>query len=243
LKKELIRNEYNLQLIIGNIRDKKKRLSVAFVVFESSKERNRALQMLYCVFVARLFLKLCTCLSKSAIRNQHVSVMPAMAPDDIKWENLENPYLRTKGMRVLSFSVCILFLIFGVGTELVLSNRIETPLIVIFNQLISSLVIFIINFLIINFLELSSLKIEAWESNTEMKLSLIRKITFFMFINVSISPFFIILYNYFVEHMSHSEIFVPVTFTILLVGIENFFKPIFTVVSVPRIIHWFKCSR
>lgn len=119
-----------------------------------------------------------------------MTVKSARAPDDIKWENLENPYLRTKIYRFLSFMVCSVMLIFGIVSEVLVFNK-QNSYIGSENstgQFIASMVIFVINFLIINFLEGSTNNIEAHQSNTDMKLSLIRKITFFMFINVSVSP-------------------------------------------------------
>ena len=56
-------------------------------------------------------------------------------------------------------------------------------------------IILIMNFVIINFLEWTTKEVESHTTGTRLKMSLIRKITFFMFFNVAIMPFFIFLYS------------------------------------------------
>lgn len=228
---------------MADLKSKKKRLSIAFVVFATPNERNRALSKHRYGLISKAFCKLCVCCSRNAVRGQHVTVESAPAPDDIKWENLENPYLQTKAIRFCSFLVCGAMLLFGIVSEVIVFNNSSPGSSGSVKQLFSSLVIFLINFLIINFLEFTTHKIEAHQSNTRIKLSLIRKITFFMFFNVSISPFLIMLYNRTVNETPEPLLFNTISLTIILVAVGNFFKPLLTLLSVPRFLKWVKCVR
>lgn len=66
--------------------------------------------------------KLFPCCSKNNIKGQHVTVESAPAPDDIRWENLENPYYRTKAIRISSLLICITMLVFGLVSEVIVFN-------------------------------------------------------------------------------------------------------------------------
>ena len=58
-----------------------------------------------------------------------------------------------------------------------------------------SAIVLFMNFVIINFLEWTTNSIEKHETKTKIKLSLMKKIIFFMFVNISIMPFLIFLYG------------------------------------------------
>lgn len=51
-----------------------------------------------------------------------MTVESAPAPDDIRWENLENPYYRTKAIRISSLLICITMLVFGLVSEVIVFN-------------------------------------------------------------------------------------------------------------------------
>lgn len=73
-----------------------------------------------------------------------------------------------------------------------------------------------------------------------IKKSLVRKLTVFMFINVSISPYLIFIYNIWIKETEGSVSLVNISFTVLMVSLGNLFKPLLTVVSVPRFANWLK---
>lgn len=54
--------------------------------------------------------------------------------------------------------------------------------------LIKSLVVLILNFIIVTLLEYSTENLEHYESHTERHLTLIHKMTAFLFVNISLSP-------------------------------------------------------
>ena len=74
-----------------------------------------------------------------------------------------------------------------------------------------------------------------------IKKSLLRKLTFFMFINVSISPFLIYLFERLVNEEYGIKPLDIMSFTILVVALGNCFKPFLSVFSVPRFVSWVKC--
>ena len=85
MEEKLDRNKKLLEELLKGLKNKKKRLSIEFVVFATPEERNRALKKHHYGVVSKAFNKLCVCWSKNVIRGQHVSVESAPAPDDIKW--------------------------------------------------------------------------------------------------------------------------------------------------------------
>ncbi len=60
-----------------------------------------------------------------------------------------------------------------------------------------NLVVLLGNFLVVNLLEFTTFQVEKHELNTNKVLSLIRKLTFFVFLNLSMSPLSIYLYQQF----------------------------------------------
>ena len=76
-----------------------------------------------------------------------------------------------------------------------------------------------------------------------IKKSLLRKLTFFMFINVSISPFFIYLFERLVQRKYGVEPLDIMSFTVLVVAVGNCFKPFLSLFSIPRFVSWIKCIR
>jgi hypothetical protein len=125
------------------------------VVFHSISARNHALTTHSSSLPSKLWYKLFPCCSPSRIRDHHITVLPAMAPDDILWENLENPYLTTKATRVLSFIICAVMLAFGIAAEVIFFNNGGNNMDNgqgFMLQVFSSTLIWAINYIIINIL-------------------------------------------------------------------------------------------
>ena len=88
------------------------------------------------------------------------------------------------------------------------------------------------NFIIINFLEWTTKEIESYTTSTKLKISLIRKITFFMLFNVAVMPFFIFLYSKFDEETKIETSLEYLSLQVFLIGIGNAFKPFLTYFSI-----------
>lgn len=74
----------------------------------------------------------------------------APSPDDINWMNLENPYLTTKFIRFCSSFACMVVLLFGIVSEVMVINNSKVSDFI--GNIFSLIIIFGINFLIVNFL-------------------------------------------------------------------------------------------
>ena len=115
----------HLNHILKSLNSRNNRLSVAFILFSTSEQRNRALQKYETWLIQKLFLKLCTSFSHCSIHDQHITVEAVPAPEDINWTNLENPYLRTKLIRFFSFFVCFVLIGFSISSELIVFNNLD----------------------------------------------------------------------------------------------------------------------
>ena len=64
------------------------RTSVAFAIFNSKQDKQKAKNMLKVNFFKKLFLKCCPGLSKTQINDQHFSIRDAPDAEDVEWGNL-----------------------------------------------------------------------------------------------------------------------------------------------------------
>lgn len=64
-----------------------------------------------------------------------------------------------------------------------------------------------------------------------------------MFINVSVSPFLIMIYNKVIVEIPLVDVYQTIGLTIILVCLGNFIKPFFTLFSVHRFLGWYKCYK
>lgn len=88
--------------------------------------------------------------------------------------------------------MCFAILIFGVGLSYSLGTQdTENNLI---QGIINTTVVIVINFFIISLLEYTTTNIEDHETNTNLQYSLMKKLTFFLFLNLSMSPLFLFIY-------------------------------------------------
>jgi len=95
-------------------------------------------------------------------------------------------------------------------------------------SIIKTGVIFIANYWIINLLESTTYEIEKHELNSNKMLSLIKKLTFFIFINLSMSPLAIYLYYQFTNQTENSNTspLDNLIFSVLTISLGNIFKPL-----------------
>jgi hypothetical protein len=89
--------------------------------------------------------------------------------------------------------MCVVLLIFGITSEYFLTNFTDTQQLV--GALIRTGITLLVNWIILTLLESTTLSIESHESNTDRHLSLMSKLSFFLFVNISLSPLMIYYYN------------------------------------------------
>lgn len=132
----------------------------------------------------------------------------------------------------MSFAI----LIFGV----LLQYQISTfPVESLYISIIKNLVVLVGNFLVVNLLEFTTYEVEKHETNTRKVLSLIRKLTFFVFLNLSMSPFSIYLYYEFSSNDAvnpNDTPFDELCLSILIISIGNITKPLMEHLNVGRIL-------
>jgi uncharacterized membrane protein len=87
----------------------------------------------------------------------------------------------------------------------------------------------VVNFFIINLLEYTTYEIEKHEINTNKILSLIKKLTFFIFLNLSMSPIIVYIYSQYLNSTGNTG---PTSsldnlgFSVLVICIGNVLKPV-----------------
>ena len=104
--------------------------------------------------------------------------------------------------------------------------------------IVRTVVVFVFNFWIITLLEYTTLEIEKHELNTNKIISLVRKLTFFIFLNLSMSPLSIYLYQQFINQDQTAAV-TPLDnlcFSVLTICIGNVFKPLAEYFNVQRIV-------
>lgn len=157
-------------------------------------------------------------------------------PADIIWANLENPYLGTKIRRLLSIFVCITLLIFSTATQYLLTQlSMQNSLV---GPLVKSGVVLVLNFLIVTLMDYSTEHMEHYESHTARHLTLVQKMTTFLFINITFPP--LIGYYFSLEKSQEDEsvknaIFSNFCFSVLVLALGNLSKPFPLWFSVERL--------
>lgn len=122
------------------------------------------------------------------------------------------------------YFMCFSILIYGVlfQYEITIMNYSDFTA-----SIIKTAVIFIANYWIISLLEYTTYQIEKHELSSNKMLSLIKKLTFFIFINLSMSPLAIYLYYKFTGQVQtqNTTPLDNLIFSVLTISIGNIFKP------------------
>jgi hypothetical protein len=194
------------------------------VTFYNSELKKNALKKYGCNSLLKILYKICACCSPSAINGKHITIKDAPDPEDIDWLNLEADYFLKKIHRGTCYFMCFSILIFGIVFQYQIDTTYQTSNFIA--QIVKSIVVFFANFFTIMLLEYTTNNVEKHEYNTNKVLSLIRKLTFFVFLNLSMSPLSIFIYN----QVSNSSSDLTsdtdkLIFSIVLISITNVLKP------------------
>jgi hypothetical protein len=110
-----------------------------------------------------------------------------------------------------------------------------------YESIIKSAVVFVVNFFIINLLEYTTFEVEKHEINTNKILSLVRKLTFFIFLNLSMSPIIVYVYSQYLDSAANTgptSALDNLGFSVLVICIGNVFKPVLEYFNVERITRY-----
>jgi hypothetical protein len=233
-KEILVKNE-EIKAIRSRLRSSENRLDFVFVTFREEQSRDKFLKEYGRGLLGRLFFKFCTCCSPTALQGQHVSVWGGPDAEDIDWLQLEAGYWEKKAHRFACYYMSFAILIFGALLQYEISTFPADSLMVSVGK---NLVVLVGNFLVVNLLEFTTFQVEKHELNTNKVLSLIRKLTFFVFLNLSMSPLSIYLYQQFAAAAPppNDTPFDELALSVLIITIGNISKPLTEYLNIGRLL-------
>lgn len=155
------------------------------MTFRREREQEVFLAKYSSSFLGRLWWKACWCCSPTSIKGRHIGVGQAPDPEDIDWMSLEVGYWTKKVHRAACYYMCGAILVFGVLFQYEISILLSQNF---YLTLAKTATVFAANLLIVALLEYTTYAVEKHETNTGKVLSLVRKLTFFIFVNLSMSP-------------------------------------------------------
>jgi hypothetical protein len=144
------------QRIFATFKKPSNQLDLVFLTFYSPSQRDIFLAKYRTGLFGKLYYKICTCCSKTAIRGQHISVVKAPQPEDIDWLNLEFNYWTKKLHRLACYYTCFALLLYGLMFQYEISIWDSSDFVII---IVRTAVVFIGNFLIITLLEYTTYEI------------------------------------------------------------------------------------
>jgi hypothetical protein len=128
--------------------------------------------------------------------------------------------------RFACYYMCFAILIFGVMFQYEISIGDDSNFT---TTIIRTIVVFVGNFAIITLLEHTTYEIEKHELNSNKVLSLVKKLTFFVFLNLSMSPLLIYVYNQFMGPegtTANIHAFDDLCFSVFTISLGNISKPL-----------------